>query len=755
MATGENGNGSGGRRVLSIEQRPDGVAIVRMDVPGETMNTLQANFAEEFVQVFDDLDKASEVRAVVFTSGKPDSFIAGADVRMIKAVKTAAEAAELSRTGQRAMARVEAFRAPVVAAIHGACLGGGLETALACHARIASDDKKTKLGLPEVQLGLLPAAAGTQRLPRLVGVQAALDLMLTGKQLDGRRARRMGLVDDVVPAAVLVDVACRHALALAERGASEPTGFAKLKSFFSKEELTELALAENPLGRKLLFDQAKKQLLAKTRGNYPAAERILEVVKAGLEGGFEQGLEAEAQAFGELAVSPEAAMLMSIFTATVELKKDRGVDDPNVEAKPVHKLGVLGAGLMGAGIAYVTTHLAKIPVRLKDRDDDGLAAGMKYVAGILDTSVERKRMTRLERDLRLAQITPTVDYSGFHQAQVVIEAVFEDLALKHQMVRDIEAHGHAKAIFASNTSSLPITQIAAGAKHPERVIGMHYFSPVHKMPLLEIIVTPKTASWVTATCVELGKKQGKTVIVVNDGVGFYTSRILAPYMNEAAWLLSEGVPVEELDGALMDWGYPVGPVTLLDEVGIDVGEKVGKIMLAAFGDRMVPPPGMDKLVADQRFGRKNGRGFYLYGDKKQTKKKLVDESVYAVLGVTPEAGATPKHEIAERLALAMVNEAALCFGEGVLRSARDGDVGAIFGLGFPPFRGGPFRYVDAVGALEVVRRLERHEKQHGARFTPAPVLVEMAQGGGSFHGERAIRPGTTATVREAERVRVL
>ena len=281
MATGQNGNGSGGRRVLSIEQRPDGVAIVRMDVPGETMNTLQANFAEEFVQVFDDLDKASEVRAVVFTSGKPDSFIAGADVRMIKAVKTAAEAAELSRTGQRAMARVEAFRAPVVAAIHGACLGGGLETALACHARIASDDKKTKLGLPEVQLGLLPAAAGTQRLPRLVGVQAALDLMLTGKQIDGRRARRMGLV-------------------------------------------------ENPLGRKLLFDQAKKQLLAKTRGNYPAAERILEVVKAGLEGGFEQGLEAEAQAFGELAVSPEAAMLMSIFTATVELKKDRragcGVD---------------------------------------------------------------------------------------------------------------------------------------------------------------------------------------------------------------------------------------------------------------------------------------------------------------------------------------------------------------------------------------------------------------------------------------------
>ena len=754
MAKRENGNGSGDTRVLSVEQRSDGVAVVRMDVPGESMNTLQQNFAEEFARVFDELDRSSVARAVVFTSGKPDSFIAGADIRMIQAVKSAAQAAELSRIGQRAMSRVEGFRVPVVAAIHGACLGGGLETALACHARVASDDKKTKLGLPEVQLGLLPAAAGTQRLPRLVGVQAALDLMLTGKQLDARRAKKLGLVDDVVPQPLLLEVACRHALSLAEKGAPKPKGLEKLKSFFSKAELTELALAENPLGRKVLFDQARKQLLAKTRGNYPAAERILDVVKAGLEGGFEKGLEAEAQAFGDLAVSPEAAQLMSIFTASVELKKDRGVDDPSVEPKQVHKVGMLGAGLMGAGIAYVTAHLAKTPVRLKDRDDKGLAAGMQYVAGILDERVKKKRMSPMERDVLLAQVTPTLDYSGFHDAEVVIEAVFEDLALKHRMLRDVEANGHPKAIFASNTSSLPIAKIAEAAKHPERVVGMHYFSPVHKMPLLEIIVTPKTAAWVTATCVELGKKQGKTVIVVNDGVGFYTSRILAPYMNEAAWLLSEGVPVEELDGALMDWGYPVGPVTLLDEVGIDVGEKVGKIMLAAFGGRMQPPPGMDKLVADQRFGRKNGKGFYLYGAKRKAKKKLVDPSVYAVLGVTPKPGATPKHEIAERCALSMVNEAARCFGEGILRSARDGDIGAIFGLGFPPFRGGPFRYVDSIGALDVVRRMERYEKLHGERFTPAPVLVEMAQGGHTFHGERAIRPGAPGKAKAEARVRI-
>lgn len=740
--------------VLSIEKRSDGVAVVRMDVPGETMNTLQQNFAEEFGSVFEELEKATDVRAVVFTSGKKDSFIAGADIRMIQSVETVDQAAELSRSGQRAMARIEAFRVPVVAAIHGPCLGGGLELALACAGRVASDDKKTKLGLPEVQLGLLPAAAGTQRLPRLVGVQVALDLMLTGKQLDARRAKKVGLVDDVVPAPVLLEVAAKHALALAERGKPELKGLKKLAGIFNKEELTELALAENPLGRKVLFDQAKKQLFKKARGNYPAPERILDVVKTGLEAGFDKGIEAEARAFGELAKSPEAAQLMNIFTATVELKKDLGVDDPSVEPKPVSKVGVLGGGLMGAGIAYVTTQVAKLPVRMKDRDDKGVGAGMKYVADILNDRVKKKRMSPMERDVMLARVTPTTDYSGFHDAEIVVEAVFEDLGLKHQMVKDIEAYGHPKAIFASNTSSLPIAKIAEAAKYPERVIGLHYFSPVHKMPLLEIIVTPKTAPWVTATAVAFGKKQGKTVIVVNDGVGFYTSRILAPYMNEAAWLLAEGVPVEELDQALVDYGYPVGPVTLLDEVGIDVGEKVGKIMLAAFGDRMQPPGGMEKLVADKRFGRKSERGFYLYGGKRKKGKKEVDTSVYGVLGVVPKPGAVPKHEIAERCTLQMVNEAALCFGEGILRTARDGDIGAIFGLGFPPFRGGPFRYVDAAGALDVVRRLERYEKQHGKRFTPAPVLVEMAQSGATFHGPRARAAGPGAPARPEGRARV-
>ncbi len=502
----------------------------------------------------------------------------------------------------------------------------------------------------------------------------------------------------------------------------------------------EWALTENPLGRKVVFDQAKKALLSKTRGNYPAQERILEVVRTGLEEGMEAGLAAEAEAFGELVVSPQAASLMSIFFATTEMKKDSGVADPSVKAKRLERVGMLGAGLMGAGIAYVTADHAKLPVRLKDKDSAGVGRGIAYAAKILDGRLERRRITKTERDRAMTRIHGTTDFAGFAKVPLVIEAVFEDLALKHRVLADVESNGPKDVIFASNTSSIPITKIAEGSRHPETVIGMHYFSPVEKMPLLEIIVTEKTADWVTATCVELGKKQGKTVIVVNDGVGFYTSRVLGPLMNEAAYVLSEGVPVEEIDGALVDWGFPVGPITLLDEVGIDVAEKVGHIMHAAFGDRMTAPPGFEKLIADGRQGRKNERGFYRYGGEKKGKKKKVDESVYAVLGVEPNKR-LPRDEIAQRCALQLVNEAMLCYGEGILRSARDGDIGAIFGLGFPPFRGGPFRYVDAVGPKEIVRRLSRFRDRLGNRFAPAPVLVDMAKTGKTFHGTDRVEPG--------------
>jgi len=708
---------------LRLERRADGVGVIVIDVPGESVNTLRGNFAEELATLLDSVDRSADLRAIVVTSGKADGFVAGADIKALLAARRAEDAAELSRRGQRVLDRLAALDKPVVAAIHGACLGGGLELALACHGRVASTDEKTKLGLPEVQLGLLPALGGTQRLPRLVGTEVALDLLLTGKQLDARRAQRAGLVDEVVPRAILLDVAARAALGR--------VGKAPEKKGFDRRRITEALLVKNPLGRKVFFGQARKRTLEKTHGNYPAAERILDVVRLGLSKGIQAGLGAEAIAFGELAVSGEARELMGIFFAQNELKKDRGVAEANIEAIKLKRVGVLGAGLMGAGVAFVTAVNAKLPVRLKDRDEKSVGRGVAHVRELILERAKTRRMSAFERDRELLRVMATTGYEGFDAVDVVIEAVFEDLAIKQQVLREVEEKGGKNTIFASNTSSLPITKIAEAAKAPERVIGMHYFSPVNKMPLLEVITTPKTAGWVVATAVELGKRQGKTVIVVGDGAGFYTSRVLGPYLNEASYLLAEGVPVEAIDAALVRWGFPVGPITLLDEVGIDVGLKVGKILHEAFGARMSPPPAVERLVEDQRFGKKNGRGFYDYTSKKKGHRE-VDKGVYAVLGVEPTLD-LPSGEIAERCALQMVNEAAHCLGEGILRSARDGDIGAVFGLGFPPFRGGPFRYVDALGAKDVVRRLQALEQAKGERFRPAPILVEYAERGRPFH----------------------
>jgi len=724
---------------LRVDVGQDGVALVLYDVPGEPVNTLRDTFQSDFEEMFEKISSDGAVKAIVFASAKADSFVVGADVEMLAKVKTQAEATALARGGQQAMQRLADLgkRKPIVAAIHGPALGGGLELALACTYRIATDDRKTQLGQPEVQLGLIPGAGGTQRLPALIGIAHALDIILAGKSVRASKARKLGLVDEVVPRPILLDVARRRALELAN-GELRPQrtkldfkgGLPKvLRSMADAEVLQAVALEENPVGRKILFQQARKALLAKTHGHYPAPEKALEAVRIGIEKGADEGYRAEAQLFGELVVSDVCKRLVEIFFATQALKKDTGVDDPAVKPRKVQKVAMLGAGLMGAGIAYVTAD-AGIPVRLKDKDDAALGRGLKQIATILDERFKRRRLTRREREEKFALITATTDYSGIRNADVVIEAVFEDIQIKQAVVRDVEREA-PNAIFASNTSSLPIGRIAEAAAHPERVVGMHFFSPVNKMPLLEIIRAPKTAAQTVVTAVALGKKIGKTVIVVNDGVGFYTSRILAPYVNEASFIFNDGAAVEDIDKALVEFGFPVGPMQLLDEVGIDVGAKVAHIMHEAFGARLGPPPGFEKLVESGRMGRKAKKGFYLYGEEKGP--KVVDKSVYEITLQGSRRNSPPAAEIAERCVLQMVNEAALCLGEGILRSARDGDIGAVFGLGWPPFRGGPFRYADTLGAPQVVERLRRYQDRFGARFTPAPRLVELASKSGKFH----------------------
>ncbi len=715
-----------GNSALRLEVRENGVAWVVFDVPGEAQNTLKAEFAEAFEQLIQEIRADRAIRAVVFSSGKPDSFLAGADIGMLEGCSTAAEAEALSRKGQQAFRGLAALNVPVVAAIHGPCLGGGVELALACTSRICSDDPATVLGMPEVMLGVLPGAGGTQRLPRLIGIANALDLLLTGRQIRPKKALELGLVDEVVPRSILEHAAMKRALALASHKGRRSRSTRRDRS--GLPDLQEAALERTRAGRGLLFRQARKALSRKTRGNYPAPERIIDVVEEGFEHGLEAGFEAEARGFGDLVVSSQARRLMEIYFAQNALKKDPGVDDAAVTPRPVRRVGILGAGLMGSGIAYVTTARAGIPCRLKDRDDSGVLAGLKAIHALHTRRVERGSISRVEADRLFRRVTGTVDYRGFERCDLVVEAVFEDLALKQQVLREVESVTAPETIFASNTSSIPIARLAEASTHPETVIGMHYFSPVEKMPLLEVVTTPRTADWVTATCVALGKAQGKTVIVVRDGPGFYTTRVLAAFMNEAARLLVEGVPVEDIDESLRNWGFPVGPVTLMDEVGIDVAEKVGKVMKEAFGEDMAPPPLMARLRDDGRKGRKNRKGFYLHGHG----RKKVDPTVYQVLGIRPERKMDPV-TIAERCALRFVNEAVKCLEQGILRNARDGDIGAVFGLGFPPFRGGPFRYLDEMGTDNALGLFEMHANRLGARFEPAGLLAEMGRDNRRFH----------------------
>jgi 3-hydroxyacyl-CoA dehydrogenase / enoyl-CoA hydratase / 3-hydroxybutyryl-CoA epimerase len=723
-----------GERVVSLEVRPDGVARILYDVPGEPVNTLRASFSKEFEALLEQIEKDPRVVAAILVSGKPDTWIAGADIDMLKVAKTVAQAEALSRAGHATVAKLASSSKPIVAAIHGAALGGGFEVALACRARVLSNDKKTVLAFPEVQLGILPGMNGLQRLAQKAGLQVALDFGLTGKNMRAQKARQLGIADDVVPRPILEDVAAELAKKLAHDGKVNGKGGFHLTG----ADVSKIALEANPIGRTVLFKKAREETLKKTHGHYPAPERIIEVLKSFASHGFEASKDVEARAFGELVMTPEARHLMELFFAITSLKKDTGTDEKDVKPKSVEKIFVLGAGLMGSGIAYVSLG-PNYHVRMKDRDDAALGRGLKGVQEILDDRVKKKQMTRIERDQKLALLTTTTDDSGIKTADLVIEAVFEDLGVKHQVLRRVEELGRPGVIFASNTSAIPIAKIASVSKRPENVVGMHYFSPVHKMPLLEVIRTKTTDPAVVATAVAVGKKQGKTVIVVNDGVGFYTTRVIGPYCNEASWLLMEGLSVEAIDRALVDWGWPVGPLTLLDEVGIDVAAHVGSTMKEAFGERIDPPPVIGKVVTGDRKGRKNERGFYLYGAaaEKLGKGKHVDQSIYQDLGVeTPSAKSSKlsAEEIQMRCSLQFVNEALHCFGDGVLRSARDGDVGAVMGLGFPPFRGGPFRFADELGLAEMLRRVREYEQKHGKRWTPAPVLVEMAASGKRFFG---------------------
>jgi 3-hydroxyacyl-CoA dehydrogenase/enoyl-CoA hydratase/3-hydroxybutyryl-CoA epimerase len=707
---------------LSTERRDD-ILIIWIDVPGESVNTVGPSMVGEFEAVFGEIEGDKELKGVVIASAKPTGFIAGADVGQFANFKSEHDAAQVSAMGQELLNRLEKLTVPTVAAIHGACLGAGLETALACRYRVATNDASTVLALPEVQLGVIPGMGGTQRLPQLIGLQAALDMILSGRNIRAAKAVKMGLVDEVVHPAILIDIAVDRARALSA---------GTLKPARRSSGASDILLAGNPIGRSVVFRKARESVLEKTHGHYPAPLAALDAIRMGYDRGFKSGLNLEATLFGQLAVGDVSRQLVYLFFARNATRKDPGVSGDAPVAREVRKLGVLGAGFMGAGIASIAVQQGTL-VRLKDTEPKRVAAGLRAVRDVLKERLIRRQITRLQYEDMLVMTGGTTDYSGFASADVVIEAVFEDLGVKQSVLREAEAMLDSDAVYASNTSTIPISRIAEAAERPERVLGMHFFSPVHKMPLLEVVVTPKTSAAATVTAVAYGKEVGKTVIVVNDGPGFYTTRILSAYMNEAGRLLDEGAAIETVDKALVDFGFPVGPITLLDEVGIDIGGHVGKTMAESFGPRMAPSDALRKVFEAGRTGRKGKSGFYQYDDKGE--KGAVDETVYQVIGRTPHEG-IPSNESTERCVLAMVNEAVLCLEEGILRSPRDGDIGAVFGLGFPPFRGGPFRHIDEIGAASVVNQLEELHARFPNRFSPARLLVEHARAQRRFHSGR-------------------
>ncbi len=705
------------------------LAIITIDRPGEKVNTIAPAALEQVEQQFREIEATPGLAGIVLISGKPDTFVAGADVEVFATARERREIEAFGRRGHEVLARVAAAKVPIVAAIHGACLGAGLELALACTYRIATDSPKTVLALPEVMLGLFPGGGGVSRLPRLVGLREALDMILTGRNIRPRAAKRMGLVDQVVAEEALLPAA-RAAAAKLASGKLQPR-------LHPKGDVMRTLLERNPLGRSVVFRQARKTVERKTFGLYPAPLVALDLIEKGLGLPLEEALKLEPPAFAELATGATSRSLVSLFRRSNALKKQPVYDaeGDRVEGAEIHRLGMVGGGFMGADIAVVSAEKG-IETRIRDIAAEPLGKALAHCKAHFD----RRARSVGERHVFKARsrVSGGLDLTGFGTMDLIIEAVPEVLTLKQEVFAQLEAMVPRTTILASNTSALPITRIAERLQHRDRVIGLHFFSPVSKMPLLEIVKTAETSPQTLATCLRYAAQIGKTPIVVNDGPGFYTTRVLGFYLMAALEMVQAGHSIEAVDRGARMVGWPVGPITLLDEVGIDVGAKVSKTMAAAFPDRIKVPDTVDQFLSEKRLGRKSGRGFYVYPPEQRgllarKARKHVDPQVYSYFsGRQAIAEETNPEELGERLTLIAAMEAVRCLESGILQSPRDGDIGAVFGFGYPPMRGGPFRHIDALGPGAVLTRLAVLRERHGDVYAAPELLVRLAREGKNF-----------------------
>lgn len=698
---------------VQLERKESGVAIIRLGAPDERVTTLTEERMNSFVAAIEELS-SKPPKGLVITGPNEFMFTAGADIGAIRDITDPELATKLARHGQLLFDKIAKFPFPTVAAISGACVGGGCELALACDVRLISDTEGTVIGLPEVKLGIIPGFGGTQRLPRLIGLPKALDIILSGKTLRPKQALKVGLVNEILSFDQL--------LGRAERIAAGKESTRSKSTPFVDGLLTNFGL-----GRSMVRRQASATLKRKTKGFYPAPPKALDACIYGLENGIEAGLEYEAKELGNTLVTSESKSLVHLFFLTEDAKNIGKTAKEDVEH--VHCV-VVGAGTMGAGIAGILAK-SKCQVILKDTTQEAVDRGVQHVRGYLEGL---RYLKETDRSFILNRIEATSRESeNTGNANFVIEAIFENLDVKKKVLADLAGVMPEDAIITTNTSSLSVTEIASAIPKSERVAGMHFFNPAEKMPLVEIIRGEKTSDRTIAVIAALASKLGKFPIVVNDVPGFLVNRILTPYLNEAGYLFLEGYAVSDIDKAAAKFGMPMGPIRLLDEIGLDVAVHVSDVMAAGYGERMKGPGSALKLVDAGRLGKKSGGGFYDFENGKETPSSEACRIVGVESSKTGDSTA-----LAERMIMSLLNEAILCLDEGVAgipgkEAACQIDLGTVMGTGFPPFRGGLIYYAEKLGAQKVLEKLESLEKLHGERFRPVEGIKRRAESGKSFY----------------------
>lgn len=689
----------------------DTIAILTLDRPESRVNILNRPVLSELRERLTALAANRELTGLVIISGKADNFCAGADLAVIEGIKTAAEAKALARQGQEIFTLLAGLAVPSVAAIHGSCLGGGTELALACTYRIASDDPRTFLGLPETQLGLIPGWGGTQRLPRLIGIPEALRMITTGSRVFPRKGYRLGLLDQIVPKEHLPAAARRMILA------HPPTA----PSYrFGRREL----LARLPLWRKVLFHQARR--LARRQGgdHYPAIPAAISAVEAAFNLEPAAGLDQEAHLLGQVVITDAARHLQQVYRLRERFTK-KGPD----ETHRFSRVAVFGAGVMGGGII---TLLAKqdLQPRLLNRSLKGLQEGLGNLRAGLAAEEDKGSLTPAETERIRARITYDTGLRGLRGQEVVIESVAENLGVKKSVLADLAREVPAETLILTNTSALSVSEMARAVVHPGRVAGLHFFNPADRMQLVEVICGEETSEATCRAVMALARQLGKIPVAVRDRPGFLVNRLLLPYLNEAARLLEGGQRITDIDRAMVNFGLPLGPFALLDLVGLDIAAHVGELLHRAFGERLEPSPLLARMVESGRLGKKSDRGFYHYEDGRRTK---VASGPAKELKLPPAAKPLPEAEIVDRLLLPMLNEAVRCLEEGVVAEAAAVDAAMLFGAGFPPYTGGLLRYADDRSAVNLVKKLRELEFSVGPRYAPAGLLVSLAESGRKFY----------------------